>query len=62
MDNYAILFQRKLYQNALINSLSVGALVGIIGVMIGYLAAFVLTRLDVPGKKLLHYLTILPII
>lgn len=62
LDNYAILFQRKLYQNALINSLSVGALVGIIGVMIGYLAAFVLTRLDVPGKKLLHYLTILPII
>lgn len=62
LDNYAILFQRKLYQNALTNSLSVGALVGIIGVMIGYLAAFVLTRLDVPGKKLLHYLTILPII
>lgn len=62
LDNYALIAQRKLYQNALINSLSVGALVGILGVMIGYLTAFVLTRLDVPGKKLLHYLAILPII
>lgn len=62
LDNYTSLFDRKLYRNAFFNSLSVGALVGLLGVMIGYLAAFVLTRLDVPGKKLLHYLTILPII
>lgn len=62
LDNYTSLFDRKLYRNAFLNSLSVGALVGLSGVMIGYLAAFVLTRLDVPGKKLLHYLTILPII
>lgn len=62
LDNYTSLFDRKLYRNAFLNSLSVGALVGLLGVMIGYLAAFVLTRLDVPGKKLLHYLTILPII
>ena len=59
---YAELAERKLYRNALINSLSVGALVGVIGVAIGFVNAFVLTRLDVPGKTLLHYLTILPII
>src|SRR5690606_41094654 len=52
----------KLYRNALANSLSVGALVGLFGVVIGYVAAFVLTRLDVPFKKLLHLITILPII
>jgi iron(III) transport system permease protein len=59
---YAELAERKLYRNALINSLGVGALVGVIGVAIGFVNAFVLTRLDVPGKTLLHYLTILPII
>ena len=60
--NYALMGERRLYRNALWNSLSVGALVGLIGVVIGYLAAFVLTRLDVPGKRVLHYLMIVPII
>lgn len=60
--NYALMSERRLYRNALWNSLSVGALVGLIGVVIGYLAAFVLTRLDVPGKRVLHYLMIVPII
>lgn len=60
--NYALMSERRLYRNALWNSLSVGALVGLIGVVIGYLAAFVLTRLDVPGERVLHYLMIVPII
>lgn len=62
MDGYAELAQRRLYRNALMNSLGVATLVGVISVAIGYLAAFVLTRLDVPGKSLLHYVTILPIV
>src|SRR5690606_660822 len=62
LDHYGLLAERKLYRNALANSLSVGALVGLFGVVIGYVAAFVLTRLDVPFKKLLHLITILPII
>ena len=62
LANYALMGERRLYRNALWNSLSVGAMVGIIGVIIGYIAAFVLTRLDVPGKRLLHYLMIVPII
>ena len=61
-DTFAQLGQRRLYRSAIINSLSVGALVGILGVVIGYIAAFVLTRLDVPGRRILHYLTMLPII
>ena len=60
--NYALMSERRLYRNALWNSLSVGALVGLIGVVIGYIAAFVLTRLNVPGKRILHYLMIVPII
>jgi len=62
LDGYAELAQRRLYRNALMNSLGVATLVGVISVAIGYLAAFVLTRLDVPGKTLLHYVTILPIV
>lgn len=62
LDNYSLLGERKLYRNALANSLSVGALAALASVLIGYIAAFTLTRLDVPGKKILHLLTILPII
>lgn len=62
LANYALIGERRLYRNALWNSLSVGALVGLIGVLIGYVKAFVLTRLNVPGKRLLHYLMIVPII
>ena len=62
LDNYALLEQRRLYRNALWNSLRVGVLVATISTVIGYVAAFVLTRLDVPGKRFLHLATILPII
>lgn len=62
LANYAMIPERRLYRTALWNSLSVGALVGIVGVVIGYIAAFVLTRLDVPFKRTLHLLTMLPII
>lgn len=62
LDGYAQLAERRLYRNALMNSLGVATLVGIISVAIGYLAAFVMTRLDVPGRSLLHYVTILPIV
>lgn len=62
MANYSLMSERRLYRNALWNSLSVGAVVALIGVVIGYVAAFVLTRLNVPGKRILHYLMIVPII
>ena len=62
LENYALLGERKLYRNALANSLTIGTLAAISSVVIGYIAAFTLTRLDVPGKKTLHLLTILPII
>ncbi len=62
LDNYQLFVDRRLYRNALFNSLSVGALVGVLGVALGYIAAFVLTRLKVPAKTLLHYLMIMPII
>ena len=62
LQGYLDIADRRLYRNALINSLGVGALVGVASVVVGYLAAFVMTRLDVPGKTILHYVTILPIV
>ena len=62
LENYQLFVDRQFYRNALFNSLIVGTLVGIFGVALGYVAAFVLTRLKVPSKTLLHYLMILPII
>ena len=62
LAGYGELAGRKLYRNALFNSLSVGVVVGVLSVALGYLAAFVLTRIDVPGRRLLHYVTILPIV
>ena len=62
LQGYGDLAARRLYRNALVNSLGVGVVVGVLGTAIGFVAAFVLTRLDVPGKRLLHYLVILPIV
>lgn len=62
LANFELLGQRRLYRNALRNSLVVGGLVGLVGVAIGYIAAFVLTRTNVPFKRVLHTLVMLPII
>ncbi|MCC6311897.1 MAG: iron ABC transporter permease, partial [Trueperaceae bacterium] len=62
LANFELLGQRRLYRNALRNSLVVGGLVGLVGVVVGYIAAFVLTRTNVPFKRVLHTLVMLPII
>ncbi|MCK5930957.1 MAG: iron ABC transporter permease [Fulvimarina manganoxydans] len=62
LDGYEALIARRLYRSALFNSLTVATIVGLISVAIGFVMAFVLTRLDVPGKRVLHYVTILPIV
>ncbi|MEJ2665572.1 MAG: iron ABC transporter permease [Deinococcales bacterium] len=62
LGNFALVAQRKLYRNALVNSLSVGTVVGVLGVALGYVAAFVLARTNVPAKRVMHTLMILPII
>jgi iron(III) transport system permease protein len=52
--NYELLSTRRLYRTALSNSLQVAALVGVVGTT--------LTRTNVPFKRALHLLTLLPII
>jgi iron(III) transport system permease protein len=61
-EHYELLQTRRLYQNALRNSLSVATTVGIIGTVLGFILAFVLTRVDVPFKRVLHLIILLPII
>lgn len=47
---------------ALRNSLLLGALVGIFGTFIGFVSAYAQVFLDFRGKRLLHWLTLLPMI
>jgi iron(III) transport system permease protein len=44
------------------NTLVLGVLVGVCGTAIGFLFAFVQARLDVPGKRFLHVLALVPIV
>ena len=60
--NYELLSTRRLYRTALSNSLQVAALVGVVGTTLGFVIAFTLTRTNVPFKRGLHLLTLLPII
>ncbi len=62
LEHYELLQTRRLYRNALVNSLSVAVVVGLLGTALGYLIAFVLTRIDVPMKQALHLLTLLPVV
>ena len=60
--HYERIVQRRLYLNALLNSLEVALTVGVASVILGYLLAFVLGRGAVPLKKPLHMAAMLPII
>ncbi len=62
LANYQRFFTFRYLRSALWNSLKVGIATGIIGVALGYLAAFTLIRTNVPGKRMLHVLFILPVI
>ena len=62
LENYQLFLNRRLYQNALKNSLLVGGVVALISVALGYVLAFVTTRLRTPGGGALHMVTMLPII
>jgi iron(III) transport system permease protein len=60
--NYELLATRRIYRAALLNSLTVASIVGVVGTALGFIIAFVLTRTNVPFKRALHLLTLLPII
>lgn len=50
------------YQTIIINTLVLGVLVGVVGTAVGFLFAFVQVRLNVPFKRLIHIIALIPII
>lgn len=60
------LFQRYLtdpvYQTIIINTLVLGVLVGLIGTGVGFLFAFVQVKLNVPFKRFMHLVALIPVI
>ncbi|MBD9721859.1 iron ABC transporter permease [Streptomyces caniscabiei] len=62
LPRYAEFFTSRVDLVVLRNTLVLGALVGLCGTALGFLFAFVQTRLDVPGKKILHVIALMPIV
>lgn len=62
LPRYAEFFTSWVDLVVLRNTLVLGALVGLCGTALGFLFAFVQTRLDVPGKKILHVIALMPIV
>lgn len=62
LPRYAEFFTSPADLRILGNTLLLGLLVGLIGTALGLLFAFVQVRLDVPGKRLLHVLALLPVV
>lgn len=60
------LFQRYLtepvYQNIIINTLVLGVTVGLMGTVVGFLFAFVQVKLNVPFKRFMHIMALIPVI
>lgn len=62
LPRYAEFFTSAVDLGILRNTLVLGALVGCCGTALGFLFAFVQARLDVPGKKILHVIAMMPIV
>ncbi len=55
-------FERRYLIRPFLNSLTVGALVSLIGTAIGFVFAYAVTRTDIPGKSLFRVIATFPII
>lgn len=62
LPRYAEFFTSAVDLGILRNTLVLGLLVGTGGTALGFLFAFVQARLDVPGKKILHVIAMMPIV
>jgi multiple sugar transport system permease protein len=53
LDNYRTIFDTDQFVRALINSIGIALIATVIAVVLGAMAAYAISRLDFPGKKLL---------
>lgn len=56
------MFTNPVNRQTVLNTLILGVVVAIVGTSIAFLFAYMQARLDVPGKKILHFLAILPVV
>lgn len=62
LDVFRNLFSTVASREIIVNTLTLGLIVGLTGTVVGFLLAFVQVRTRVRGKKLLHLLSLLPIV
>lgn len=62
LAEFAVVLGRETFQRIAINTLVMGAAVATFGTALAFLFAFVQVWVDVPFKRLLHWLALLPII
>lgn len=55
-------FTDPVYQTIIWNTLALGTVVGIFGTAVGFIFAFVQVKLDVPFKRLMHIIALIPVI
>jgi len=55
-------FFSAVYQQIMLNTVELGVVVGLLGTVLGFLFAFVQVRLDVPCKRFMNLMALLPII
>lgn len=62
MSVLASVFSSTTNRTVILNTLILGVVVGLTGTLIGFFLAFVQARVDLPGKKLLHLIALIPIV
>ncbi len=55
-------FSQEVNRQTVFHTMELGVLVGFFGVVVAFLFAYVQTQLDVPGKRILHLIALLPIV
>src|SRR5699024_6945418 len=49
-------------RSLLVHTLTLGVSVGVLGTAVAFLMAYVQVRVKIPGKRLLHFLSLLPVV
>lgn len=62
LDAFERYLSSRVYQEIIRNTLVLGVLVGFVGTSIGFLFAFVQVKLDVPFKRVIHLIAMIPVI
>lgn len=59
---YSGIFSSWFLRQAFVNSMLLGVATAVLGTLVGFLFAFTVSRTDIPFKKLLHLIAIVPIV